>query len=101
MVADAAVQAGVDPDAIVASGDTQADVDPTLLRRAVANILDNARIHGGGATAVRVTSASNDNIGEIVVEIDDAGPGVPVARRADALRPFVPSSAAVNANRQR
>ena len=53
MVADAAVQAGVDPDAIVASGDTQADVDPTLLRRAVANLLDNARIHGGGATAVR------------------------------------------------
>jgi signal transduction histidine kinase len=69
-------------------GDLRAAVDPTLLRRAVANLVDNARVHGGGAVAVRVERRG----GQLAIEVDDAGPGVPADRRADAFRAFVPSS---------
>ena len=73
---------------VVADGDLQASVDPTLMRRAVANLIDNARVHGGGAVSVRVERRGP----QIAVEVDDAGPGVPADRRADAFRAFVPSS---------
>ena len=58
------------------------------MRRAVANLLDNARVHGGGATAVRVQRRG----AQIAIEVDDKGPGVTADRRADAFRAFVPSS---------
>jgi len=88
LVTDAATSAGVAPEAIEAIGDVRAAVDPTLARRAVANLLDNARVHGGGATAVRIERRA----GRVAIEVDDAGPGVPADRRADAFRAFVPSS---------
>ena len=53
LVADVATGSGVSPDAISADGDVHASVDPTLFRRALANLVDNARVHGGGAVAVR------------------------------------------------
>lgn len=70
-------------------GDVRAAIDPTLVRRAVANLVDNARVHGGGAVAVRVERRG----AQLAIEVDDAGPGVPADRRADAFRAFVPSSA--------
>jgi signal transduction histidine kinase len=88
LVSDAATSAGIAPEVIEAIGDVQAAVDPTLVRRAIANLIDNARIHGGGAVAVRI--ARRD--GQVAIEVDDAGPGVPPDRRADAFRAFVPSS---------
>ncbi len=88
LVADAALAAGVAPELISADGDTHAAIDPTLLRRAVANLLDNAAHHGGGAVAVRVERRAD----EVVVEVDDAGPGLSPERKADAFRGFVPSS---------
>jgi signal transduction histidine kinase len=89
LVTDAAVASGIPTDAIEAIGDVRAAVDPTLIRRAVANLVDNARVHGGGAIAVRVERRGP----QIAIEVDDAGPGVPANRRADAFRAFVPSSA--------
>jgi len=88
-VTDAATSSGVAPEAIEANGDVRASVDPTLLRRAVANLVDNARVHGGGVVAVRIERRA----GQVAIEVDDAGPGVPADRRADAFRAFVPSSA--------
>ena len=88
LVTDVATHAGIAPEAIEAIGDVRASADPTLLRRAVANLIDNARVHGGGAIAVRIERRA----GQIAVEVDDAGPGVPSDRRADAFRAFVPSS---------
>jgi signal transduction histidine kinase len=88
LVSDAATSAGIAPEAIEAIGEVRAPVDPTLLRRAVANLFDNARVHGGGAVAVRIERRA----GQIAIEVDDAGPGVPSDRRADAFRAFVPSS---------
>jgi signal transduction histidine kinase len=89
LVADVATASGIAPEKIEASGDVRAAIDPTLVRRAVANLVDNARVHGGGAVAVRVARRA----GQIAIEVDDAGPGVPADRRADAFRAFVPSNA--------
>jgi signal transduction histidine kinase len=59
-----------------ASGDAVSlEADPMLLRRLVRNLLENARVHAGGATAVRVERGETG--ARIVVE--DAGPGVPAA----------------------
>jgi two-component system OmpR family sensor kinase len=89
LVADAAHSAGIDVENVEAIGDVRAAVDPTLLRRAVANLLDNARVHGKGAIAIRIERRA----GQIAIEVDDNGPGIPADRRADAFRAFVPSSA--------
>ena len=89
LVADAAHSAGVDVERIEAIGDVRAAVDPTLVRRAVANLLDNARVHGKGAIAIRIERRA----GQIAIEVDDSGPGIPADRRADAFRAFVPSTA--------
>jgi signal transduction histidine kinase len=88
LVTDVATSAGLAPEQIEAIGDVHANVDPTLVRRAVANLLDNARVHGGGAVAVRIQRRG----GQVAIEVDDAGPGVTQDRRADAFRAFVPSS---------
>lgn len=88
LVSDAATAAGVAPEAIEAIGDVRAPIDPTLVRRAVANLIENARVHGGGAVAVRIERRG----AQVAVEVDDAGPGVAADRRADAFRAFVPSS---------
>ena len=88
LVTDVVTNAGIAPEAIEAIGDVRCAADPTLVRRAVANLIDNARVHGGGAVAVRIERRA----GQIAVEVDDAGPGVPADRRADAFRAFVPSS---------
>jgi signal transduction histidine kinase len=88
LISDVANSAGIAPEKIEAIGDVRAKVDPTLVRRALANLIDNARVHGGGAIAVRATRRD----GLVAIEVDDAGPGVPPDRRADAFRAFVPSS---------
>ena len=88
LVADVAVAAGVAPEAISADGATRAPIDPTLYRRAVANLLTNAALHGGGVVAVRVERRGD----QIAVEVDDAGPGLGAERHADAFRAFVPST---------
>ena len=88
LVTDVATAAGVAPEAIEAIGEVRAAVDPTLVRRAIANLLDNARVRGGGAVAVRIERRA----GRVAIEVDDAGPGVAPDRRADAFRAFVPST---------
>jgi signal transduction histidine kinase len=88
LVTDVATSAGVALDAIEAIGDVRVEADLTLVRRAIANLLDNARTHGNGAVAVRIERRD----GHVAVEVDDNGPGVPTDRRADAFRAFVPSS---------
>jgi two-component system, OmpR family, sensor kinase len=49
--------------------------DPTLLARALANLLDNARRHGRGVKALRVRARP----GFVTFDVDDAGPGFPAA----------------------
>lgn len=56
-----------------------------LLRRAVGNLLRNARRYGG-ADGVCVTLDSEG--GCAVLHVDDSGPGVPEDEREDIFRPF-------------
>jgi signal transduction histidine kinase len=88
LAADVANAAGVPADAIAADGDVHAQVDPTLVRRALANLVENARIHGGGVIAIKVERRG----AQIAVEVDDAGPGVAADKREEAFRAFSPSS---------
>jgi signal transduction histidine kinase len=65
------------PESCVLSGDGLA------LKRAFANLLDNAWRYGGTA---RVAIAERD--GRIEVTVDDDGPGIPDAERENVFRPF-------------
>ncbi len=58
---------------------------PALTRRALANLMDNARRYGGGR--VRVTLSSTD--GEARIDIDDDGPGIPEAELEHVFEPYV------------
>ncbi|GGN99336.1 ATP-binding protein [Nocardia rhizosphaerihabitans] len=69
--------------------------DPGLVRgrrleleRAIVNVLVNADRHGGGVTCVMVEREGAD----IVITIDDAGPGIPAADRERIFGRFVTAS---------
>ncbi len=69
-------RAGLDPDVVVqvepSSGAPRVTVDPTLLARALANLLDNASRHGGGAKKVVVRNGGDS----VAFEVEDEGPGL-------------------------
>lgn len=56
---------------------------PTALRRALANLIDNAVKYGARA---RVSLAAGDD--GVVIRIDDDGPGIPDALQEEAFKPF-------------
>ena len=58
--------------------------DPLLLRRLVRNLLENARVHAGGASNVQVGAIEGG--GQVVIE--DAGPGVAPEDRERIFEPF-------------
>ncbi|GAB2681453.1 HAMP domain-containing sensor histidine kinase [Thalassiella azotivora] len=60
-------------------------VDKQQMARAVVNLLENADLHGDGVTAVTVRGDE----GSVLVEVDDAGPGVPEADRERVFERFV------------
>lgn len=75
------------------SGDERLDVeerglvlraDATLLARALANLLDNARRHGGGVERVRVRRAGY----AVAFEVLDRGPGLPPGDEERIFEPF-------------
>ena len=70
--------ATVDGEDLVVRGDER------LLRRALRNLLENARRYGGGEISVR-TQAS---CGRLLVRVCDRGPGVPDAARERIFEPF-------------
>ncbi len=55
-----------------------------LLRRAIRNLLENARRYSSGP--VEVTVRQQD--GRAVVQVCDRGPGVPVSERERIFEPF-------------
>jgi signal transduction histidine kinase len=59
-----------------ASGALAFEGDATLLARALANLLENAKRHGGGVTRLGARSPAP---GVVVFEVDDNGPGFPAA----------------------
>jgi signal transduction histidine kinase len=72
-------RAGADAGALVVEGaPVKLRADPTLLGRALTNLVDNARRHGGGLQRLRV--AARD--GRVALEAEDAGPGFPPGEEA-------------------
>jgi signal transduction histidine kinase len=66
----------------VEAGDAAFAGDPTLMARALANLIDNARKYGGGVDRLRVRAAP----GLVLFDVEDSGPGFPAAG-AEAERP--------------
>lgn len=69
-----------------------ADVEPVVIsgdgahiRRAVRNLVDNAERHADGAVRLAVTSSAS----EVVVDVDDDGPGIPSGDRQRVFARFV------------
>ena len=60
-----------------------ASFSPVAMRRALANLIDNA-INYGGRADVALTVAG----GHAVIEIDDAGPGIPDSELEKVFHPF-------------
>ena len=58
--------------------------DERLLRRALRNLLENARRYGGGAVEVEVQG----HAGQALLRVCDRGPGVPEAMRERIFEPF-------------
>jgi len=60
-------------------------VRPLLLKRALANLLDNAVKYGGG----EITLQLRQDEGRVVLAVADRGAGIPAVQREAAKRPFV------------
>jgi two-component system osmolarity sensor histidine kinase EnvZ len=56
---------------------------PDAIRRALTNLVDNARRH-----ATRITLATAAQERSVLVMVDDDGPGIPPDRRESVFRPF-------------
>jgi len=57
---------------------------PRLLRRAIRNLLENARRYGAGEISVQLDSTSS----AAEIRVNDRGPGVPAALRERIFEPF-------------
>lgn len=64
--------------------DLRFEGDPTLLQRALANLLDNARKHGQGIRHLRVSARDE----AVVFEVDDLGQGFAPGEEAHAFDAF-------------
>lgn len=78
-------RAGLGDDKLVVDGEPSACmVDPTLLSRALANLLDNAKKHGGGVHALRISAQGR----EIIFEVEDGGRGLEPGEERRIFEPF-------------
>ncbi|MDB4997780.1 MAG: sensor histidine kinase [Myxococcaceae bacterium] len=92
-VAQGAVErTGIDPTKLVVeSPHVTFEGDATLVARAVANLIENANRHGGGATTVRVVGRGGDRRGGdrfIAFEVEDDGEGFAAGEEEKVFEPF-------------
>jgi signal transduction histidine kinase len=75
-------------DVIVTTAGTEvwAEVERAALRQIVLNLLDNAVKHGGRGSAIDIRTRIES--GEVRLEVDDAGPGIPATWRERVFEPF-------------
>lgn len=60
------------------------NADPTLIARALANLLDNAVKHGGGVSKLRVSAHE----GRVAFAVEDRGPGLRPGDESKVFEPF-------------
>jgi two-component system, OmpR family, sensor kinase len=90
-------RAGLSADKLDApAANVSLDADPTLLGRALANLIENARKHGGGLERLGVRNGAGDGGGTgdalITFEVDDRGPGFGPGEEQNVFQPFVRAS---------
>lgn len=85
--------AGSDGRVAVSSPELRVQVPPLALRRAVGNLIDNARRYGGEAAIELVAEAW---AGEVRIGVLDRGPGIPEDQLAAVFEPFHRVDAARN-----
>lgn len=71
-------------EARVPDGPLDLDLDPPRIRRALANLLDNAARYGGGPAELRLDLDDYD----IRVQVADRGPGIPEQALPHVFKPF-------------
>jgi signal transduction histidine kinase len=64
--------------------------DRRRLARVVANLIDNARVHGGGAPEITVTEADGEGepLAHVWIVVEDHGPGIPHEERSLVFERF-------------
>jgi len=83
-------RAGLDPGLLDVAAAAPFAGDPTLLARALANLVGNASQHGGGLTCLRVWTTAE---GGVTFEAQDRGAGFPPGGAERAFEPFRPPRA--------
>lgn len=66
------------------AGATEIQADASLIARALANLLDNAKKHGGGVKLLRVKTRA----GRLAFEVEDGGPGFSDEAARRLFQPF-------------
>lgn len=85
LAARALERAGLPTEALsVETANTALLADTTLLGRALANLFDNARRHGGGAKTLRLFERN----GQLAFCVEDAGPGLQPGEETRIFAPF-------------
>lgn len=67
---------------------TTVEADPNLLGSALANLLENARTHGGGVDALTVREESAGGVRRLVFEVTDRGQGFAASDLSKVFEPF-------------
>jgi len=82
---------------VESGSDGMASIDKRRFERIMANLVDNARIHGGGATRVVIGDTRDDapdgDRPVVFVAVEDSGPGVTASERARIFERFTRGSA--------
>jgi two-component system OmpR family sensor kinase len=76
---------GLPPELLEVDGDPHADGDPTLLLRALANLLRNGQRHGLGVARLWICADTH----RVQLTVEDRGPGLPDTERQRLFDPFV------------
>lgn len=78
-------RAGVDPSVLEIEGSPPPfNADPTLIARALANLVDNAMKHGGGVSRLLVAWRH----GKLLFAVEDKGPGLRPGDETKVFQPF-------------
>jgi two-component system, OmpR family, sensor histidine kinase MtrB len=81
------------PTEVGPGGDQPISIDKRRFERIIANLLDNARNHGGGPTMVAINSVREDGERFVTIAVEDAGPGVAMSERTRIFERFARGTA--------